>query len=71
MEYETKVTSTIADVQQANKFAMTFAHPAYRAAEDRLRALNDEDVALVMRITGGLLPVTGRVQTLVRGGSQN
>ena len=69
MDYETKVTSTIADVQMANKYALTFAHPAYRAAEDRMRALSDDDVALVVRITGGLAPVDGRVQAWVRGGT--
>lgn len=63
------VTDTIASVQMANEYAMTFSHPAYRMAEDRLRALNDEDVALVVRITGGLEPVEGRVQALVRGAS--
>lgn len=62
------VTDAIAAVEQANRYAKTFSHPAYRGAEDQLRALNDEDVALVVRITGGINPVDGRIQALVRGG---
>lgn len=61
------VTDAIAAVQMANRNATTFAHPAYVAAEDQLRRLSDEDVALVVRMTGGLDPVDGRVQALVRG----
>ncbi len=61
------LTDAIAAVQMANKNATTFAHPSYRGAEDQLRALNDEDVAIVVRMTGGLDPVDGRVQALVRG----
>ena len=66
-KYTHIVTDTIAAVQGANKFATTFAHPTYRGAEDRLRTLSDEDVALVVRMTGGLDPVDGRIQALVRG----
>ncbi len=68
-KYTHIVTDAIAAVEQANRYAMTFAHPAYHVAEDRLRRLNDEDVALVVRMTGGLEPVDGRVQALVRGAS--
>lgn len=61
------VTDAVSAVQQANEFATTFAHPAYVLAEDRLRSLSDDDVALVVQVTGGLAPVSGRVQALVRG----
>lgn len=71
MSLQHKVTDAIAAVQQANKFALTFAHPAYSLAEDALRALNDEDVALVVRMTGGLDPVDGRTQRIVRGANRS
>ncbi len=67
---QTPKTATIKAIRLANKFALTFAHPAYQAAEERLRQLSDDDVATVVRATGGLMPVDGRVQAWVRGGSK-
>ncbi len=60
MEYTGEIEQAIAAVKQANKYAFTFAHPAYRDAEDKLRALGPIARAIVLDACGGLNAVIGR-----------
>ncbi len=60
MEYTEDIQQAIAAVQRANEYAFTFAHPAYRDAEARLRSLGTAEAAIVLQATGGLKSVIGR-----------
>ena len=55
-----KVREAIKMVRLANKHAFTFAHPAYRSAEEKIMALSTAEAAIVLQETGGLKPVIGR-----------
>ena len=59
-DHSTEVQAAIAAIRLANEYAFTFAHPAYRDAEARLRALGVTEAAIAIRDTGGLKPVIGR-----------
>ncbi len=54
------IEAAIQMVQRANEHAFTFAHPAYRSAEEQIMALNPDEAATVLHETGGLKPVVGR-----------
>lgn len=54
------ILSAIQMVKRANEYAFTFAHPAYRSAEQQIMALNAAEAAVVLHETGGLKPVVGR-----------
>ena len=54
------LVNAIAAIERANEYAFTFAHPAYREAEERLQALGTAEAAIALRETGGLNSVIGR-----------
>lgn len=60
MEYTDEIEDAIFAVKQANKHALTFAHPAYRNAEDRLRALGPIARGIALDACDGLNAVIGR-----------
>lgn len=63
MTYQTQteeVQLAVEAIRLANEHAFTFAHPAYREAEARLRALDKGEAAITLQMTGGLKPVIGR-----------
>ena len=54
------IAAAIQMVILANENAFTFAHPAYRSAENQIMALSTAEAAVVLQETGGLKPVIGR-----------
>ncbi len=54
------ILNAIHMVRLANEHAFTFAHPAYRSAEEQIMALGTAEAAIVLHETGGLKPVIGR-----------
>ena len=54
------ISAAIRMVTLANQHSFTFAHPAYRSAEEKIMALGTADAAVVLQETGGLKPVIGR-----------
>lgn len=55
-----EIARAVERVIRANRYAMTYQHPAYHEAETALSALSAVELKEVNRLTGGLNAVIGR-----------